>query len=76
MRKTAPFTAWLIAYVVIGGAVFLLADEIVRRAALGDLWAISVSVLLSVVLGWRAASWVQRIVASRGETADAPRPAA
>ena len=72
-KKTAPFAAWLVAYVVIGGAVFLLAG-ILRRTALGDLPAISLSVLMAVVLGWLTASWVQRRVASRVEASEAHGP--
>lgn len=76
MRKTAPFAAWLVAYGVAGGAVFLLAVGILNRTASGDLSAMSVAVLAAVIVGWMSASWVQRRVASRVEASKVHRQSA
>src|SRR5688500_7142342 len=64
-RSTVLLAVWLVAYIVIGGAVFMLSNELMRLTAMSELLAISVSVALAVLLGWLAASRVQRMAARR-----------
>jgi hypothetical protein len=65
---------WLIAYVVIGGIVFLAPTQLLGGAGMDGLLAIVVSVLLTGVLGWLSASWVQHRVAGRLTRSGVDRP--
>jgi len=64
-KSTVLLAVWLIAYVLIGGIVFLACTQLLGRAGMDGLLAILVSVLLTAVLGWLSASWMQRRLAGR-----------
>jgi len=64
-KSTVLLAVRLIAYAVIGGVVFLASTQLLGGACMDGLLAILVSVLLTEVLGWLSASWVQRRVAGR-----------
>jgi hypothetical protein len=64
-KPTLLFAVWLIAYVTIGGAGFLISSQVIERTTLDGLLAIVVSAAVTIVLAWLAASWVQRRVAAR-----------
>lgn len=75
-KPTVLFAVWLVAYVVIGGAVFLVSNQLIERTAMHGLSAIIVSAALKIALGWFAASWVQRWVATRLGMPGSSHPAA
>lgn len=63
IQSTVVFVAWLAAYLVIGGLVFVASDELLGRTGLNDLTEILVAVVLTASAGWLGASAIRRKVA-------------
>ncbi|MFC7486288.1 hypothetical protein ACOCJ7_13650 [Knoellia sp. CPCC 206453] len=59
------FVAWCVAYVVIGGLVFVIAGAVVDQTGHDGMLGVVIPVGLAVLLGWLSASWVQRRLAAR-----------
>ena len=64
MKAAVLLAVWLVAYVVIGGIVWVAAGALLLVTGLDDLVAIMGAVALTIGLGWLRASWAQRRASS------------
>lgn len=69
-KATVLLVVWLAAYALVGGVVLFVSSALLMSTAMDDSLAITVSVGLTIGLGWLGASWAQRrvgtAIAARG----------